>query len=65
MKSNLLVPVDKEMKYESTSPPLSMDCLERLLVGVLVFRNVERERHETLCKGKGCQRNVHPWIGRG
>lgn len=28
------MPVDEQMKYESTSPPLSIDSLERLLASV-------------------------------
>lgn len=34
MRSYLAVPVDKEMKYESTSPPLSTSSFERLLASV-------------------------------
>ena len=61
MRSYLAVPVDKEVKYESTSPPLSTSSFERLLASVPRVPECGAEqsrRHETLCKGKGQSADV-------
>ena len=66
MKSYLAVPVDKEVKYESTSPPLSTSSFERLLASVPRVPECGAEqsrRHETLCKGRGQSADVGPWTG--
>lgn len=61
MRSYLEVPVDKEVKYESTSPPLSTSSFERLLASVPRVPECgadQSRRHETLCKGKGQSADV-------
>lgn len=68
MRSYLTVPVEKEVKYESTSPPLSTSSFERLLASVPRVPECgadQSRRHETLCKGKGQSADVGPWIGIG
>jgi len=50
MRSYLEVPVDKEVKYESTSPPLSTSSFERLLASVPRVPECgadQSRRHET------------------
>ena len=59
MRSYLAVPVDKEVKYESTSPPCQREVLRGCWQVFLVFRNVERSNRDgtkPYVRARGSQR---------